>query len=230
MQEIKENLLRVKERIALTLAKYQHNSSKVNLIAVSKFQSLDKIKAAILAGQLEFGESYLDEAIAKIKILNDHRLIWHYIGRIQSKKAKLIAEYFQWVDSVSRVEEAELLSKYRISQTPLNLCIQVNISSEESKNGVSQDQVAILAKKIVSLPNLKLRGLMAIPAYKSDFDQQFLVFSQLKLLFDQLNFSGAGLDTLNIGMSHDFESAIKASSTTVRIGSAIFGDRENKKG
>ena len=154
-------------------------------------------------------------------------IIWHFIGPIQSNKTKLIARYFSWVHSIDRLETATRLSEQRslLTHLPLNVCIQVNISKEESKSGVDVSDILLLAKEIVTLPQIKLRGLMAIPAFINDKEEQRFYFNQISVLFNQLNQNGFQLDTLSMGMSHDFEMAIAEGATMVRIGKAIFGPR-----
>lgn len=226
MQTIQENLAKIKTAIAAAENKYGRSLGSVTLVAVSKGQSVEKIKAAVALGQIHFGESYLQEALVKIKELADPNIIWHFIGRIQSKKTKLIAQNFSWVDSVASYEVAELLNKYRPDHLPqLNVCIQVNISNEVNKGGISREEILPLAKKIAQLPKLKLRGLMTIPAYQKEFDLQLKVFNELFLEFKNLQNHGLNVDTLNMGMSEDFEAAIAAGATVVRIGTVIFGSR-----
>ena len=222
-----ETILKIKSKIAEAEKKHHNNTGKVTLVAISKSQPVEKIKQTIATGQKHFGESYLKEALDKIKIIDKNQIIWHYIGRIQSKKTKSIALNFDWVQSVSSFEMAELLNKHRPSHIkPLNICIQVNISEETSKSGVSTDEILSLAKKIQEkLPKLKLRGLMSIPAFNKNFEQQLTAFKKLSKEFKKLQENGMPLDTLSMGMSHDFETAIEAGSTMVRIGSAIFGER-----
>ena len=226
MQIIQENLAKIKAEITAAENKYGRPPGSVVLVAVSKAQALEKIKEAIVLGQIHFGESYLQEALPKIKELANSNIVWHYIGRIQSKKAKLIAQNLSWVDSVASYEVAELLNKYRPDDLPqLNVCVQVNISNEANKGGVLHEEILPLAKKIAQLPKLKLRGLMAIPAYQKEFDLQFKAFNELFLEFKNLQKYGLNVDTLNMGMSGDFEAAIAAGATVVRVGAAIFGSR-----
>lgn len=226
MKAIQENLTKVKTAIAAAETKYGRTVGSVTLLAVSKAQSAEKIKAAYIHGQTHFGESYLQEALIKIKELTNQNIIWHYIGRIQSNKAKLITQNFSWVETVASLETAELLNKHRPVDLPkLNVCIQVNISCETNKSGVLHTEILPLAKKIIQLPRLKLRGLMTIPAYFKEFELQFKFFNQLYLEFKNLQNNNINVDTLSMGMSGDFEAAIAAGATIVRIGSAIFGDR-----
>lgn len=217
MENIEKNIIKIRSEIG-----------DVQLVAISKAQSIEKIKAALKTGQKDFGESYLQEALEKINALAKNDIVWHYIGNIQSRKAALIAQNFDWVQSVSTFEKASLLNKNRpVDSLPLNICIQVNISEEKTKSGVLVNEIMPLAKKIQEeLPRLKLRGLMTIPAYTKDPKQQLETFKKLRNEFEKLKTHGIPVDTLSMGMSHDFKTAIKAGSSMVRIGSAIFGDRE----
>lgn len=227
LKNIQENILKIRSDIIDAQKKYRENSKKITLVAISKHQSAEKIKEALKVGQIHFGESYLKEALEKIKTLSENEIIWHYIGRIQSKKTKQIALNFDWVESVSNFEAAELLNKHRPNQmNPLNICIQVNISKEASKSGILTDEILPVARKIYSeLPSLKLRGLMTIPAYHENFEQQLKIFKKMAVELNKLQQDNLPVDTLSMGMSHDFEKAIAAGANMVRIGSAIFGKR-----
>lgn len=199
----------------------------VQCLAVSKTHSHFAIRDAFEAGQRDFGENYLQEALEKQQALADLDIVWHFIGPIQSNKTQAIASHFDWVHSVDRLKIAERLSAQRPDHLPdLNLLIQVNIDAEDSKSGVLPDALLSLAQQIVSLPNLKLRGLMAIPKAQSDFDKARQTFLRVQQCQSALNDKGFALDTLSIGMSNDFRAAIAAGSTMVRIGTAIFGPRE----
>ena len=223
MKTIQENLAKIKAAIAAAESKYNRTTGSVTLLAVSKAQPIEKIKAAYLCEQTHFGESYLQESLVKIKELTSQNITWHYIGRIQSNKAKLIAQSFSWVETVASPEIAELLNKHRPANLPkLNICKQVNISNDKNKAGVLCAEIIPLAKKIIQLPKLKLRGLMTIPSYFNEFEQQFDLFNDLYLEFKNLQNHGIVVDTLSMGMSEDFEAAIAAGATIVRIGSAIF--------
>lgn len=207
------------------------NPEEITLIAASKTQDVSRIKAAIAAGQSHFGENYVQEAINKMAKLADPGVIWHFIGPIQSNKAKLIAENFSWVHSVDRLKIAEKLNLAREqNQQALNVLIQVNTSGEESKSGVAPQQVPKLVKQIQQLPNLRLRGLMTIPAASDDIEQQQVPFKQLKQLINELNQQGIELESLSMGMSKDLEAAIYQGATMVRIGTDIFGPREYNSG
>lgn len=227
MTTISTNLLAVKQRITQAADAAARSADQVHLLAVSKTWPAEAVREAFQAGQTAFGESYVQEAIAKIEALRDLPLQWHFIGPIQSNKTRPIAEHFDWVHSIDRLKIAERLSESRpTSLAPLNICLQVNISGETTKSGVALAQVATLAKAVQVLPHLTLRGLMAIPKDTTDYALQREQFKMLKLLFDQLNAEGLQLDTLSMGMSHDLEAAIVEGATIVRVGAAIFGARE----
>jgi len=199
---------------------------QVQLLAVSKAQPAAAIRDAYAAGQIAFGENYSQEALEKQKQLTDLAIEWHFIGPIQSNKTQLIAQNFSWVHSVDRLKIAQRLNEARSSiLRPLQVCIQVNVSNEESKSGVLPDQLEALAVAINVLPNLKLRGLMAIPAPTTDQAQQIAQFKQVRECYDALIRKGFALDTLSIGMSNDYQTAITQGATIVRIGSALFGAR-----
>lgn len=225
---IKKNLTKINKEIRDAESKYNQGPNSVILIAVSKTQDTSKIQEAISFGQKHFGESYLQEALVKIHAINNPDIIWHYIGKIQSKKAKLIAQNFAWVDTVCSYEIAELLNKYRPDDLPkLNVCIQVNISNQATKNGILLPDLLPLAQKINDLPRLHLCGIMAIPEPLEKFTEQFKVFNELSSAFKDLQGHGIAVDTLNIGMSEDFVAAIAAGANFIRIGTAIFGSRES---
>lgn len=219
-------LLSVKKLIADAEKKYGRVSGSVQLLAASKGQSVDSIAEVYQQGQRCFGENYLQEALTKITALPDTSIEWHFIGPIQSNKTRKIAEHFAWVQSVDDVIIAKRLHEQRPAHLPpLNICIQVNSSSETSKSGVSIQNVAALMNECLALPRLKLRGLMAIPAPEIEFAKQRQQFQTLFTLWQSLRDQGYELDTLSMGMSADFEAAIAEGSTLVRIGTAIFGER-----
>ena len=211
----------------------QRRAQDVQLLAVSKAFSASEIRAAHQAGQLAFGESYVQEALDKLSVLRDLPLQWHFIGPIQSNKSRAIAENFCWVHSVDRLKIAERLSAQRPPNLPpLNVCIQVNVSGEASKGGVALDELEVLAQDVARLPRLNLRGLMAIPApvpgslSASDaLEAQRKPFARLREMSQQLHRSGMALDTLSMGMSDDMVAAVMEGATIVRIGTAIFGHR-----
>jgi pyridoxal phosphate enzyme (YggS family) len=216
----------VKERIA-ACAKAAHRApQEIQLVAVSKALPARKIDEAYRAGQTAFGESYAQEGLEKILALKSLPLEWHFIGPIQSNKTRLIAEHFSWVHSIERGKIAERLSQARpASLPPLQVCVQVNISGEASKSGVTPDELQPLAKYVQTLPRLQLRGLMAIPQLTADFELQRSRFRQLRELKDAFAAEGILLDTLSMGMSLDLEAAILEGATIVRVGTAIFGER-----
>jgi hypothetical protein len=201
-------------------------ANEICLLAVSKTFSESAIREAYQAGQTQFAESYVQEALAKIAALQDLAIEWHFIGPVQSNKTRSIAENFAWVHSVDRLKIAERLSAQRPAHLPpLQLCLQVNISDEDSKSGVAATEALGLAKAIASLPNLTLRGLMTVPAPSDEVAGQRAAFARLRTLQDDINRQGFQLDSLSMGMSHDFASAILEGANMVRIGSAIFGNR-----
>ena len=226
MTTISTNLQAVKQRIIKAADTAAKSAAQIHLLAVSKTCPANAVHEAFLAGQTEFGESYLQEALNKIEVLRDLPLQWHFIGPIQSNKTRLIAEHFDWVHSIDRLKIAERLSQSRpVQLAPLNVCLQVNVSGESTKSGVALKDVAALAKSVKELPHLNLRGLMAIPKETSDYAQQREQFKILRDIYDQLNNAGLQLDTLSMGMSHDLEAAIAEGATIIRVGSAIFGTR-----
>ena len=205
------------------------NAEDIMLLAVTKAQSTESIKEAYTAGIRNFGESYWQEAQAKIKDLTTLDIIWHFIGHIQSNKIKHLANSFFWIHSIDKYSQAELFSKHRSQQLPpLNICIQVNLDSEPQKSGILPDDLENLVSCILQLPRLKLRGLMAVPKKASSKEAQFQSFLRLRVLLESINqkFS-INLDSLSMGMTDDYEEAIRAGSTIIRIGRAIFGERES---
>lgn len=224
MSTIAENISTLAERIRSAAQAVQRDPASVGLLAVSKTKPASDLREAYDAGLRDFGENYLQEALGKQVELSDLPLIWHFIGPIQSNKTRAIAEHFAWVHSVDRLKIAQRLSEQRPSELPpLNICIQVNVSGEASKSGCSPEDLAALAQAISVLPNLKLRGLMAIPEPTDDRDEQNASFAAVSTLQAQL---GLPLDTLSMGMSHDLEAAIAQGATWVRIGTALFGARD----
>ncbi len=211
---------------AQALSPYQQ---QVELLAVSKAQPSSAIREAYAAGQLLFGENYLQEALDKQAELADLPINWHFIGPIQSNKTQPIAQHFAWVHSVDRLKIAQRLNDARPAHLPpLQICIQVNVSDEESKSGVHVEELAPLAQAIEAMPHLKLRGLMAIPAPTHDILRQQMQFKQVREQYDALLAQGFDLDTLSIGMSDDYPVAISQGATIVRIGAALFGARTAK--
>jgi pyridoxal phosphate enzyme (YggS family) len=226
MQNIENNLIRTQGQINKAASRYQRDSASIRLLAVSKRKPTEDIREAYRCGQRHFGENYLQEAQQKILMLTDLDISWHFIGAIQSNKTKVIAEHFDWVHCVDRLKIAQRLSEQRpASLQPLNVCIQVNIDEEKSKAGIALEQVPELSQQISQLPNIRVRGLMAIPAPSTSVESQRRPFAKLRQALDQMKQSGLDCDTLSIGMSHDSEAAIAEGSTLVRIGTAIFGER-----
>ncbi len=226
MTFISERLQAVQASIHDAALTAGRTSEDVQLLAVSKAHPAHALREASSAGQRMFGENYLQEALNKQAELTDLAIEWHFIGPIQSNKTQPIAQHFDWVHSVDRLKIAQRLDAARPEHlAPLNICLQVNVSQEESKSGLPLEQAADLALAIQAMPRLKLRGLMAIPAPSEDIATQRHQFRQVRELFEQLNQRGLKLDTLSIGMSEDFPAAIAEGATIVRIGSAIFGPR-----
>lgn len=225
-QQLAHNIANLLERVRLSAEKSQRCADDILLLAVSKTRPEQDIRSAHRCGLHEFGESYLQEALDKIGALQDLDLVWHFIGPIQSNKTRPIASSFHWVHSVDRAKIARRLSEQRPpGLPPLQVCLQVNISAEQSKSGVAPEQLPQLAQEVAQLPRLQLRGLMAIPAATQDSLQQRGAFAQLRREFEQLQLQLPGLDTLSMGMSGDMESAIAEGATILRIGSAMFGPR-----
>jgi pyridoxal phosphate enzyme (YggS family) len=230
MSLIPINLQAVRQQIVHVAQLADRSFTEIQLLAVSKTFDAEAVVAAATAGQVSFGENYVQEAVDKMatiaRIAPELRLEWHFIGPIQSNKTRQIAEHFDWVHSVERFKIAQRLSDQRPKgMAPLNVCLQINISDEDSKSGVSAGQTLQLAREVSALPNLRLRGLMAIPRPTDDRQQQRNDFAQLRILKEQLVAQGIELDTLSMGMSADLESAIMEGSTMVRVGTAIFGSR-----
>ena len=226
MTTISANLQAVLARIFAAARKYGRNPDDISLLAVSKTWPASVVREAAVAGQRAFGENYVQEGAAKIAELGSLGLVWHFIGPLQSNKAKQVATAFDWVHSVDRLKIAERLSEQRPdSLAPLQVCLQVNVSGEKSKSGTLMDDLSSLAHRVALLPRLKLRGLMAIPAPVEDFAQQRKSFRRLREAFERLKESGLLLDTLSMGMSHDLEAAVAEGASIVRVGTAIFGAR-----
>jgi len=207
---------------------YGREAYSVELIAVSKTRRDDEIRILYDAGQRRFGENYLQEALDKIEALRDCSIEWHFIGAIQSRKAPQIAENFDWVHSLDRLKVANKLNQHAASGTPLNVLIQVNLEGEASKGGVEPDQLTELAGEIDKLDNLRLRGLMFMPKIHTDLSVQREVFQQARALFESLKKSFPRIDQMSMGMSGDMQAAIAEGATMVRVGTALFGPREQK--
>lgn len=221
-----QNLSATHERIAAAALRCGRDPASVGLVAISKGQSADKLRRIAAAGHRDFGENYLQEALAKIAALDDLRLTWHFTGQIQANKTRPIAEHFAWVHTVDRERIALRLNEQRPHHAPpLNICLQVLLEAEPGKGGVRDTELAALAARVRELPRLRLRGLMCIPPHRETFDEQLALFRRLSALRDELNARGFELDTLSMGMSSDLEAAVAAGATWVRIGTAIFGAR-----
>ena len=223
----KQKLEKVRNHIALAEARYHRNPQSVRLIGVGKVHSADAIRAIAEAGLKDIGESYVQEALVKQNELRDLPITWHFIGHIQSNKTRDIAANFNWVQSVDRVKIAQRLSQHRPAQLgDLNICLQINVQQEQTKDGFSEEEITTAAVAIDQLPNLRLRGLMAIPMYTPDFNEQRKIFARIRSIYMQLKTTGLTLDTLSMGMSADVEAAIAEGATMVRIGTALFGPRQ----
>jgi PLP dependent protein len=225
---ISDRLHDTQDRIARATAQFGRSPGSVQLLTVSKTFPPEAVREAFAAGARAFGENYVQEGLAKIEALADLRseLAWHLIGPLQSNKSRQVAEQFDWVHSVDRLKIAQRLSEQRPpALAPLNVCLQINISGEASKSGVSPDDVPALARAVAALPRLRLRGLMAVPEPAADSVAQRRPHRAVAELFAALKAQGLALDTLSLGMSADLEAAIAEGSTLVRVGSAIFGQR-----
>ena len=230
MTTIASNLQDVRDRVAAACRAAGRSASDVSLLAVSKTFGADAVLEAYAAGQRAFGENYIQEGVQKVQVLAQrglHGLQWHCIGPIQSNKTRLVAEHFDWVQSVDRLRIAQRLSDQRpAGLAPLQVCLQVNMDGGANKAGVPPEDVAELAREVAQLPRLRLRGLMSIPEPLADVDACRALHARTRALLDTLNAEqGLGLDTLSMGMSADLEAAVHAGSTMVRVGTAIFGAR-----
>jgi pyridoxal phosphate enzyme (YggS family) len=216
----------VRSRIRQAAVDAGRDPAAVTLIAVTKAQTAESVRLAATAGVTDFGENYLQEALGKMDQVAGLPLRWHFIGGIQSNKTRAIAERFDWVHSIDRLSIARRLSEQRpFHASPLNLCIQVELVPEPNKGGILPAAVPQLAAAIAELPRVRLRGLMCVPPPQADAADERAVFARLRMLKDELNASDRKLDTLSMGMSGDFESAIAEGATLVRIGTALFGER-----
>jgi len=221
-----DRLKAVLQEIHNAEAAYHRTEGSVQLLAVSKTKPADDIRAAWACGQRAFGENYAQELEDKFKALNDLDIEWHYIGPLQSNKTRIVANCADWMHSIDREKIARRLSEQRPKHlAPLNICLQINISGEDSKSGIPIEEIKTLAEKVRQLPGLRLRGLMTLPAPGRNLDEQRAAFARVRQAFDELNEAGLRLDTLSMGMSGDMEAAIAEGATIVRIGTAIFGQR-----
>ena len=228
LSKIRQNLENVHERIHIAEKQYGREAGSVQLIAVSKTKPVELIQAAIDAGQRLFGENYVQEAVSKVEQVNNEALQWHFLGPIQSNKTKIIAANFSWVHSVDRLKIAQRLSEQRPENLPkLNICLQVNISEEETKSGVKVNELNQLVESVLALPNIHLRGFMAIPQKSSSLEEQRKPFSAMRQVKENIEQKfDLKLDVLSMGMSADLEAAIAEGASHVRIGTDIFGARE----
>ena len=231
MNDIESRLLAIKEQIASHARQTGRQPEQIKLLAVSKTKPAEAIQAAYQAGQRLFGESYVQEAVTKVQYLKnipDYADIeWHFIGPLQSNKSKLVAERFDWVQSVDRDKLIDRLNNQRpASMAPLNVCLQINISGESSKSGTSEQEIFRLAELVSRCERLRLRGLMAIPEHTSDEAVLAAQMVRMQTLFTELAQQYPGVDTLSMGMTEDLELAIGHGSTMVRVGTAIFGARD----
>lgn len=225
-QNLPERVLEVRQRVARAAARAGRSAQSVTLLAVTKAQPAEVVRAAADLGLTQFGESYLQEALEKLDALQDRSLTWHFVGRIQANKTRGLAERFAWVHAVDRLKIAQRLAEQRPHHAPpLNICLQVRLGDEAGKGGIAAGELPALARAVAQLPRLKLRGLMCIPPEESEVARQHAWFRELRRLYDALNAGGAALDTLSMGMSGDFEAAIEEGATIVRIGTALFGAR-----
>lgn len=240
MSQVTANLMLVKQRLELAALAAKREPEDIQLLAVSKTFPAIAVEEAMHAGQTAFGENYVQEGVEKILQLAKLRpwLEWHFIGPLQSNKTRDVAEHFDWVHSIDRLKIAERLSTQRgeFSETgDLQVCVQINVSAEESKSGIALDEVEALCNAVAKLPHIVLRGLMAIPAPSDDIDQQRQAFAAVRECFIGIKAKHSNdvgydfFDTLSMGMSDDMEAAIAEGSTIVRIGSAIFGKRDKIK-
>lgn len=225
--QLREHLERLRQRIAAAAHAAGREPKAVTLIAVSKTQPTSVIQAAFHLGQRDFAENYLQEAAPKLQALQTQTLTWHYIGQLQAKKCKAIAEQFSWVHSVTRLKELERLNAHRPSmRTALNVCIEINIDDEPTKSGLPLAEVEPFLVKLPVFSRLRVRGLMVLPAPHQDAQHRARAFMRAKQLFEHLRQQGFDLDTLSMGTSEDFEQAIDCGSTMVRVGRGLFGERK----
>lgn len=230
MLNIAENLANVRQQLEESIKKADRNSAEVSLLAVSKTRAADELRAAYAQGQRHFGENYLQESLEKIHALADLDICWHFIGPLQSNKTRAVAENFAWMHTVDRLKIAQRLSEQRPAHLPpLNICLQVNISREESKSGCLPEQLSELAAAVSELSGIRVRGLMAIPKASDNATEQQQAFAAMQQLFQGLQVDYPAWDTLSMGMSGDMPIAVAEGATIVRIGTAIFGPRPSKQ-
>ncbi len=226
MIRVTENLNVIRDLLAKAALDANRDPESVTLLAVSKKHPLAAIAEAASAGQLDFGENYVQEGAEKVQACSREDLTWHFIGHLQSNKTRAVAERFDWVHTVDKAKIARRLGAQRpASLAPVNVCLQVNVDDEPGKSGVTIDATPDLAAKVADIPGIRLRGLMCLPAIRDDFDEQRKPFAVLRELAESISASGIELDTLSMGMTGDFRAAIFEGATIVRIGTAIFGPR-----
>lgn len=227
VSNVRDRLAETRNRIASVAMRYGREADSVRLIAVSKTQPAAAIRELAALGQTDFGENYLQEALPKLAALADLPLTWHFIGQLQGNKTRTVAESFHWVHTLDRERIAVRLNEQRHAHAPpLNVCIQVRLEDEPGKGGISKTEVAALARTVLELPRLRLRGLMCIPPPREGFEAQRQLFAELADCARALREQGMPVDTLSMGMSGDLEAAVAAGATCVRIGTAIFGERK----
>ena len=226
LDALAHNLSATRARIASAALRYGRSPQSVQLLAISKGQPASALRKIAEAGQRDFGENYVQEALGKIAELEQLALTWHFTGQIQGNKTRAIAEHFAWVHTVDRERIAVRLNDQRPDHAPpLNVCVQVSLEDELGKGGIELRDVAALAAQVRALPRLRLRGVMCIPPHRESREEQLALFRRMHDCFAELNARGFGLDTLSMGMSGDLEAAVAAGSTLVRVGTAIFGER-----
>jgi len=223
---VTENLRKIRDLLAIAAVEADRDPDTVKLLAVSKKQPLDSVLAAAALGQRDFGENTVQEGLDKIRATAEEGLTWHFIGHLQSNKTRAVAENFDWVHTIDKSKIAKRLSQQRPAElAPLNVCLQVNIDNEPNKSGAGIDELSELAAACSELPNIRLRGLMCLPAIRDEFEAQRRPFAELRELAETLQRSGVPIDTLSMGMTADYRAAIFEGATIVRIGTALFGER-----
>jgi pyridoxal phosphate enzyme (YggS family) len=224
---VTENFRKIQDLLAQAVSDAGRPAGCVQLLAVSKTKPPSAVLEAAAAGQRDFGENFVQEAIDKIHGVDRDDLVWHFIGHLQTNKTRIVAGNFDWVHTIDRAKTAQRLSRQRpAGTTDLNLCIQVNVDREPGKSGVMLEDVRQLADTVADLPRVRLRGLMCLPALRMSFDEQRIPFAVLRDAMQSLNQAGHDLDTLSMGMSADFAAAVHEGATIVRIGTAVFGERD----
>ncbi len=226
MIRVTENLGKIRDLLTKAALEAERDPGSIRLLAVTKKQPLQLIADAVAAGQRDFGENFVQEGLERIRKLPQEHLVWHFIGHLQTNKTRAVAENFDWIHTLDRLKTAERLSRHRPDALgDLNVCLQVNVDDEAEKSGVRADALPDLAAACAALPRLKLRGLMCLPSYCEDFDEQRVPFARLRALKESLAADGIAMDTLSMGMSGDYRAAICEGATIVRIGTAVFGPR-----